>query len=98
MSLELRIMIVMKLNKRISANFHQENNANVKKLELERIYNKHDVVPNSPNYRETLKITDNDNIKTRLINHKPQNKFVDNLNKKIRSQWDTYNYFNNILD
>ena len=47
---------------------------------------------------ETLKITDNDNIKTRLINHKPQNKFVDNLNKKIRSQWDTYNYFNNILD
>ena len=47
---------------------------------------------------ETLKITDNDNIKTRLINHKPQNKFVDNLNKKIRSQWDTYDFFNNILD
>ena len=47
---------------------------------------------------ETLKITDNDNIKTRLINHKPQNKFVNNLNKKIRSQWDTYKYFNNILD
>ena len=47
---------------------------------------------------ETLKITDNDNIKTRLINHKPQNKFVDNLNKKIRSQWETYKYFNNILD
>ena len=47
---------------------------------------------------ETLRITNNDNIKTRLINHEPQNKFVDNLNKKIRSQWDTYNYFNNILD
>ena len=47
---------------------------------------------------ETLKITDNDNIKTRLINHQPQNKFVNNLNKKIRSQWETYKYFNNILD
>ena len=47
---------------------------------------------------ETLKITDNDNIKTRLINHQPQNKFVNNLNKKIRSQWETYDYFNNILD
>ncbi len=47
---------------------------------------------------ETLKITDNDNIKTRLINHQPQNKFVNNLNKKIRSQWETYDYFNNILE
>ena len=47
---------------------------------------------------ETLRITNNDNIKTRLINHEPQNKFVDNLNKKIRSQWETYKYFNNILD
>ncbi len=47
---------------------------------------------------ETLKITDKDNIKTRLINNEPQNKFVDNLNKKIRSQWETYNYFNDILD
>ena len=47
---------------------------------------------------ETLKITDKDNIKTRLINYEPQNKFVDNLNKKIRSQWETYNYFNDILD
>ena len=47
---------------------------------------------------ETLKISDSDNLKTRLINNVPQNKFVDNSDKKIRSQWDTYDYFNNILD
>jgi polyphosphate kinase len=47
---------------------------------------------------ETLKISDEDNIKTRLINNEPQNKFVDNSDKKIRSQWDTYDYFNNILE
>ena len=47
---------------------------------------------------ETLKISDNDNVKTRLINYKIQNKFEDNSEQKIRSQWDTYYYFNNILD
>ncbi len=47
---------------------------------------------------ETLKISDEDNIKTRLINNEPQNKFVNNSDKKIRSQWDTYDYFNNILE
>ena len=47
---------------------------------------------------ETLKISQKDNVKTRLINYEPQNKFVNNLSKKIRSQWDTYDYFNNILD
>ena len=47
---------------------------------------------------KTLKISQKDNVKTRLINYEPQNKFVNNLSKKIRSQWDTYDYFNNILD
>tara|TARA_B100000575_G_scaffold175844_1_gene140982 strand:+ start:15439 stop:17481 length:2043 start_codon:yes stop_codon:yes gene_type:complete len=47
---------------------------------------------------ETIKISENDNVKTRLINHLPQNKFVDKSEKKIRSQWDTFEYFNNILN
>ena len=47
---------------------------------------------------ETLKISENDNVKTRLINYDPQNKFVNKLGKKIRSQMDTYDYFNDILD
>ena len=47
---------------------------------------------------ETLKISENDNVKTRLINYDPQNKFVNKLGKKIRSQIDTYHYFSDILD
>ena len=47
---------------------------------------------------ETLKISENDNVKTRLINYDPQNKFVNKLGKKIRSQIDTYDYFSDILD
>ena len=47
---------------------------------------------------DTLKISDSDNVKTRLINHKTQNKFVNNSNKIVRSQWDIYSYFKNILD
>ena len=47
---------------------------------------------------DTLKISDSDNVKTRLINHKTQNKFVNNSKKIVRSQWDTYSYFKKILD
>ena len=47
---------------------------------------------------ETLEITSNDNIKTRLINNEIQNYFIGNSNKKIRSQWDTYKYFKNIIN
>jgi len=47
---------------------------------------------------ETLEITSNDNIKTRLINNEIQNYFVGNSNKKIRSQWDTYKYFKKIIN
>ena len=42
---------------------------------------------------DTIKISLNDNVKSRLINLNKQNKFVENKNKKIRSQWDTYDYF-----
>ena len=47
---------------------------------------------------DTLKISDSDNVKTRLINHKTQNKFVNNSKKIVRSQLDTYSYFKKILD
>ena len=47
---------------------------------------------------ETLEITSNDNVKTRLINNEIQNYFVGNSNKKIRSQWDTYKYFKKIIN
>jgi polyphosphate kinase len=42
---------------------------------------------------KTLYISDNDNVKTRLINHDSQNEFVNNSNTTIRSQLDTYTYF-----
>ena len=42
---------------------------------------------------DTIKISLNDNVKSRLINLNKQNEFVENKNKKIRSQWDTYDYF-----
>jgi polyphosphate kinase len=42
---------------------------------------------------DTIKISLNDNVKSRLINLNKQNDFVENKNKKIRSQWDTYDYF-----
>ncbi len=42
---------------------------------------------------DTIKISLKDNVKSRLINLNKQNEFVENKNKKIRSQWDTYDYF-----
>ena len=42
---------------------------------------------------DTIKISLNDNVKSRLINLNKQNQFLENKNKKIRSQWDTYDYF-----
>ena len=42
---------------------------------------------------DTIEISLNDNVKSRLINLNKQNKFVENKNKKVRSQWDTYDYF-----
>ena len=42
---------------------------------------------------DTIKISLNDNVKSRLINLNKQNEFVENKNKKIRSQRDTYDYF-----
>ena len=42
---------------------------------------------------DTLYISDNDNVKTRLINHNSQNKFENNSKKIIRSQLNTYSYF-----
>jgi len=42
---------------------------------------------------DTIQISLNDNIKSRLINLNKQNEFVENKNKKVRSQWDTYDYF-----
>ena len=42
---------------------------------------------------KTLYISDNDNVKTRLINHDSQNEFVNNSNTTIRSQLDIYTYF-----
>jgi len=42
---------------------------------------------------ETLYISDNDNVKTRLINYNIQNEFANNSNRTIRSQIDTYTYF-----
>ena len=47
---------------------------------------------------ETLYINDNDNVKSRLINHNSQNEFIINSKKIIRSQLDTYSYFKNNLD
>ena len=47
---------------------------------------------------DTLYISDNDNVKTRLINHNSQNKFQKNSKKIIRSQLDTYSYFKKNLD
>ena len=42
---------------------------------------------------DTIKISLNDNVKSRYINLNKQNEFVENKNKKVRSQWDTYDYF-----
>ncbi|HJN78703.1 MAG TPA: polyphosphate kinase 1, partial [Flavobacteriaceae bacterium] len=42
---------------------------------------------------DTIQISLMDNVKSRLINLNKQNKFVENKNKKVRSQWDTYDYF-----
>ncbi len=42
---------------------------------------------------DTIQISLNDNVKSRLINLNKQNEFVENKNKKVRSQWDTYDYF-----
>ena len=42
---------------------------------------------------DTVQISLNDNVKSRLINLNKQNEFVENKNKKVRSQWDTYDYF-----
>ena len=42
---------------------------------------------------DTIQISLMDNVKSRLINLNKQNEFVENKNKKVRSQWDTYDYF-----
>ena len=42
---------------------------------------------------DTIQISLDDNVKSRLINLNKQNEFVENKNKKVRSQWDTYDYF-----
>ncbi|MEC9108527.1 MAG: polyphosphate kinase 1, partial [Bacteroidota bacterium] len=42
---------------------------------------------------DTIEISLNDNVKSRYINLNKQNEFVENKNKKVRSQWDTYDYF-----
>ena len=47
---------------------------------------------------DTLEITANDNIKTRLINSNMQNSFLRNSKSNIRSQWYTYTYFKKILN
>ena len=47
---------------------------------------------------DTLEITANDNVKTRLINSDMQNSFFRNSKSNIRSQWYTYTYFKKILN
>ena len=47
---------------------------------------------------DTLEITANDNVKTRLINSNMQNSFLRNSKSNIRSQWYTYTYFKKILN
>ena len=47
---------------------------------------------------DTLEISNNDNVKTRIINDLSQNKFVNNSQTKNRSQLDTYSYFKNTLN
>ena len=47
---------------------------------------------------DTLDITANDNVKTRLINSNMQNSFLRNSKSNIRSQWYTYTYFKKILN
>ena len=47
---------------------------------------------------DTLEITANDNVKTRLINSYMQNSFLRNSKSNIRSQWYTYTYFKKILN
>ena len=47
---------------------------------------------------DTLDITANDNVKTRLINSNMQNSFFRNSKSNIRSQWYTYTYFKKILN
>ena len=47
---------------------------------------------------DTLEITANDNVKTRLINSGMQNSFLRNSKSNIRSQWYTYTYFKKILN
>ncbi len=42
---------------------------------------------------DTIEISLSDNVKSRYINLNKQNEFVENKNKKVRSQWDTYDYF-----
>ncbi len=42
---------------------------------------------------DTIRISLRDNVKSRLINLDKQNQFVENNNREVRSQWDTYDYF-----
>ncbi len=44
---------------------------------------------------DTFDICWNDNVKARIINREPQNKFKPKGTKYHRSQWDTYTYFQN---
>ncbi|MEK9781987.1 MAG: polyphosphate kinase 1 [Flavobacteriales bacterium] len=44
---------------------------------------------------DTFDICWNDNVKARIINREPQNKFKPKGTKDHRSQWDTYTYFQN---
>ena len=44
---------------------------------------------------DTFDICWNDNVKARIINREPQNKFKPMGTKDHRSQWDTYTYFQN---
>ena len=48
---------------------------------------------------DTFSIAWNDNVKARLINTgKHQNIFKKSKNPRIRSQWDTYNYFKLLVE
>jgi len=45
---------------------------------------------------ETFEISWNDNVKARILNRKPQNKFVPASTPLIRSQWELHHYFEHL--
>ncbi|MEL0202012.1 MAG: polyphosphate kinase 1, partial [Flavobacteriaceae bacterium] len=46
---------------------------------------------------DTFAISWNDNVKSRILNQQPQNKFVKSKTPALRSQWAVYDYYKNLI-